>query len=419
MKMKKQLISLIALSMIAITIMYSCKKDDEISPGSASIISFSADGVNGTITESAKIVLLELPPGQDLTAVTPAIVVSAGAKISPASGTTQNFSSPVTYTVTDRSGKVTSMYTVTVTSEAIKSIAFIGMASANTSVAWDALDGSDFDLDDDQTAAHWFDSAYASPARTVSYFSFEDVANGQDLSSFDAIWIQYDGGWWGGEVAQFPNNNNNCLLHETGIDFGTPCADLASNFVTAIKNYYESGGNIFLGNFAGSIVDDIGVVSSSDYAPNNAFGGITVDDGATSSAWGARWSSDVTSPLFKNIITATDAGCAAPYFVLLDAGTLKKNRSNQYNLNFGPWAPNGDSDPLADRRASFIMMTGVTVLVENCGGNEMQMLEWPANGSKGKVIAMLAGTYDWYVGGVPNNGNTKILTKNVLDYLVN
>lgn len=397
--------------------MYSCK-DEKIAPGDAFLISFSADGTNATINEAAKTVTLELAPGKDLTSVTPTIVVSTGATVSPESGKAQNFTTPVAYTVTDRSGTIKSTYTVTVTSEVIKSVAFIGMAAANTNAAWDALDGSDFDLNDDQTAASWFATTYASAARTVTYLSFEDVAGGADLSKFNAIWIQYDGGWWGGEVAQFPNNSKHCLLLETGVGFDTPCATVATNFANAIKAYYQAGGNIFLGNFAGSIVDEIGAVSSPDYAPNNSFGGVAVDAGATSGAWGVRWVKDVTSPLFKNIITSTDANCAAPFFIMLESGTEKKNRSDQYNLNFGPWAPNGDTDPLATRKQAFLTMTGASLMIENCGGNEGLMLEWPASGSKGKVVTVLAGTYDWYVGGKPNNDNIKTLTKNILEYLV-
>lgn len=66
----------------------------------------SIDQVNGTIS-------LELPAG---TAVTfaPVITVSDFAAVSPASGETQDFSKPVTYTVTAQNGAVNT-YTVTVT----------------------------------------------------------------------------------------------------------------------------------------------------------------------------------------------------------------------------------------------------------------------------------------------------------------
>jgi len=417
--MKTQITKLSVLSLMAASVFtFSCKEDEKVSPGDANIISFSIDGVSGTINETEKTVSLELPAGEDVTQLQPTIILSQGATVSPASGASVDFTAPVEYTVTDVSGTVTVDYTVTVSSAALRKIAFLGVASENTSAAWSALAGSDFDLKDDETAAAWFAENMPSATREVAYHSFEDVANGNaDLSAYNAIWIQYDGGWWGGEVAQFPNNANHCIIRESGIGFDTPCAQLAADFVTAIKTYYEAGGNIFLGNYAGSIVDEIGAVSAPEYAPNNSFGGIGVDEGATSGAWGVRWAGATSSPLFNNIVTATDAGCAAPFFILLEAGTLKKNRSNQYNLNFGPWAPNGDTDPLEDRKASFLGLTGATILMENCGENESLMLEWPATGSKGKVITVLSGTYDWYVGGVSNNENIPTLTENILDYL--
>jgi len=402
----------------AVTVFLSCKKDsDTVAPGDAAMISFNVGSTNGTINEGAKTVSIELPSGTDLTKVTPTISLSAGATVTPGSGVETNFTSPVVYTVKDKSGTKSAAYTVTATISSSRKYAFIGQAATNTAAGWDAIKGSDYDLKDDQTAATWFATAMAT-GNTVAYHSFEAVAGGTaDLSTYDAIWIQYDGGWWGGEVAKFPNHPTGCLISSTVPAGGAACSDLANNFVTKVKAYYEAGGNIFLGNYAGSMVDVLGVVSSADHAPNNNFGGVAVDDGATGGAWGVRWSQDVTGPMFANIVTGADPGCAAPFFVMLDAGTLKKNRSNQYNLNFGPWAPNGDADPLQTRKDAFLSMTGGKILMENCGGNEILAVEWVPSGSKGRVITVLGGTYDWYVGGVANNDNIKTLTKNILTYL--
>jgi len=103
---------------------------------------------------------------------------------------------------------------------------------------------------------------------------------------------------------------------------------------------------------------------------------------------------------------------------MLESGTEKKNRSNQYNLNFGPWAPNGDTDPLSQRLAAWKSMTGGIIHMENCGQNEPLYVEWPAKDSKGRVFAILGGTYDWYTGtAVQNNDNHKILTRNALNEL--
>jgi hypothetical protein len=417
-KMRKQL-SWAVMILFAVSLISSCKKD-EVTPGEASIISFKIGDVTGTIDETAKTISAELAAGTDVTALQPVIVVSEGATISPASGTAADFTAPVTYTVTDKSGTVTKQYVVTVVSATLRKIAFIGAAAQNTDAAWSALSGTDYDLMDDKTAANWFMTSMASSTTEVTYMSFETAASATDLSKYHAIWIQFDGGWWGGEVAQFPKNSGNCLLRGDQPINNTNCPDLADNFIGKIKAYYEAGGNLFLGNYAGSIVDELGVVSEAAYAPNNSWGGPTVDDGATASAWMVRWAGDPTSPLFSGITLSTDPGIQAPAFIMVEAGALKKNRSNQYSLNFGPWAPNGDADPLATRKASFATMTGAKILIENGGQNEGQMVMWDATGTKGTVIAALGGTYDWYVGDPVTNGdrNIKILTKNSLNYLV-
>jgi len=405
--------------LLTVSLFQACKKDEE-TPGDAFIISFKVGDVTATINESAKTITADLAPGVDLTAVQPVIIVSEGATVTPASGATANFTSPVTYTVKDKTGTVTNTYTVTLTSAELRKIAFVGQASENTHTAWDAMKGSDFDLMDDETAAKWFFDVMTSEATQTTYLSFEEVAGGADLSQFHAIWVQYDGGWWGGEVAQFPNNPNHCLVAETGVGYDTPCNSLSENFINAIKNYYQNGGNLFLGNYAGSIVDEIGAVSKAEYAPNNAWGGLTVDEGATAGTWNVKWAGDPTSPLFAGIPLVADPGIQAPAFTMVESGALKKNRSNQYSLNFGPWAPNGDADPLATRKANFLSLTGCKILVTNGGENEGQIVMWEASGSKGTIIAALGGTYDWYVGD-PVTGtdrNIKTFTKNGLNYLV-
>ena len=78
------------------------------------ILSFSINGTEGTIDQSLTTVSLELLE-TDLSNLTPTISVSANAEISPASGVAQDFTSPVTYTVTAGNGSMVT-YTVTVSS---------------------------------------------------------------------------------------------------------------------------------------------------------------------------------------------------------------------------------------------------------------------------------------------------------------
>ena len=70
-----------------------------------------AADVNGTIGGTHVAVALTAGP---VTALIPTIAVSAGASVSPASGAAQDFTSPVTYTVTAADSS-TKTYTVTVT----------------------------------------------------------------------------------------------------------------------------------------------------------------------------------------------------------------------------------------------------------------------------------------------------------------
>ncbi|MCR1024375.1 DUF5018 domain-containing protein [Cellulophaga baltica] len=81
------------------------------------ITSFTIDGE--TVNNPATAFTITLPAGTDVTALSPSIT-QTGASISPASGVTQNFTTPVEYTVTAADGS-TQMYSVTVTAPALSS----------------------------------------------------------------------------------------------------------------------------------------------------------------------------------------------------------------------------------------------------------------------------------------------------------
>jgi hypothetical protein len=76
------------------------------------ITQFTISGVDGVIGGSH--IAVSLPSVTDLTSLTPTIAVSAGASVSPDTGVAQDFTSPVTYTVTAADSS-TKTYTVAVT----------------------------------------------------------------------------------------------------------------------------------------------------------------------------------------------------------------------------------------------------------------------------------------------------------------
>ena len=84
--------------------------------------SFEDPPATGVIDGEAKTVAVEVPWGTDVTGLVPTITVSPGAGIDPASGVSQNFTNPVTYTVTAADGTTTADYTVTVSVAANPSV---------------------------------------------------------------------------------------------------------------------------------------------------------------------------------------------------------------------------------------------------------------------------------------------------------
>ncbi len=91
----------------------SCEDNERDSldlSGDVQITSFKLNGVDGTIDEAKKKIKVMMPLGSDLTNLTPAIVASDRAVLSPASGVAQNFTSPIEYRVTN--GNLLAKYSV-------------------------------------------------------------------------------------------------------------------------------------------------------------------------------------------------------------------------------------------------------------------------------------------------------------------
>ncbi len=104
---------LVALALASFTFT-ACSDDDDpaVLSNDATVSAFAFDG--GTVTVTGTNINVTVPFNTDVTSVAPTFTLPAGATASPASGVVQDFSSPVTYTVTAADGTVVT-YTVTVT----------------------------------------------------------------------------------------------------------------------------------------------------------------------------------------------------------------------------------------------------------------------------------------------------------------
>ncbi|NAS32250.1 DUF5018 domain-containing protein [Flavobacteriaceae bacterium R38] len=118
--MKKKLPEKLLFSMLLI-LAFACGSGGDDAPQILSsqkvINSFIISGVNGTINNESNLITGTLEEGISLTSLTPTISISPGATISPASGVSQDFTNPVTYTVTAEDGSTvdyTVIYTGTI-----------------------------------------------------------------------------------------------------------------------------------------------------------------------------------------------------------------------------------------------------------------------------------------------------------------
>ena len=106
----------------------------------ANITSFTVASVTGTIDGSAHTVAVTVPFGTDVTALVPTITLSAGATVDPASGVAQDFTSPVTYTVTAEDGTTTQPWVVTVTVAPAPAPAFTATYPMSANIGSDQFD---------------------------------------------------------------------------------------------------------------------------------------------------------------------------------------------------------------------------------------------------------------------------------------
>lgn len=106
----------------------------------AKLLGFAIDGRQAEIDEAAKTVTLVLPHGTALTSLTPTLTRSSGATYTPAGA--QDFTSPVTYTVTSEDKSATAAYTVTVTA-ASEASGLGSFAVKQGSTAYTVTDGQD------------------------------------------------------------------------------------------------------------------------------------------------------------------------------------------------------------------------------------------------------------------------------------
>ena len=342
------------------------------------ILSFVVAGVTATIDEVNRIIKATIPVNSNLAALAPTITLATGATISPASGTTVNFTNPVVYTV--KKDTATVNYKVTVVTP--ETVAFIGVP---------ATVGA---LTDPEELAAWNWLSSTNPL--ADYVSLTRIQNGTvNLSKYSVIWWHYD------ESQSLPT------------------IALSQNVIQSFKTYYANGGNFLLTTFAASYVDPLGIVPAG-MGPNNAFGGAPAWSD-NSYDWGISYYGYASHPAFAGLPQAPDKPYPTVY--LLAHGTFRLNNTDQWHIG-SDWG--GFATPAIWRQKTGGLDLGSTEWDQN-HTSQVTMAEFPKTSAHGGTIVIAAGAYTWYAYPDPSNlsnqpanselPNIQKLTSNVLGYL--
>ena len=337
------------------------------------------DMYNGTIDQEAKTISVFLPGTEDVHSLVPTIEVSTNASVVPASGVAQDFSEPVTFTVTNNSAR--SVYTVTVTVIDKPKALFLGAASNKDDLDPEAL-----------TACNWM---IANVPGTL-YASFQDIKDGTlDLSECKIMWWHFH---------RHPAVDG----HDQFVDMATEALDAKNQ----IRAFYENGGALLMTRYATNLPSFIGATGDDDWTtPNNCWGGNEDSAELCGGPWDFRiYAGQSGHPLYKDIIMGDDANKV----LCTDAGYYITNSTAQYHIGTD-WGGYDDYNAWTTRTGATIIGVG--------GDGAIVAWEYPAHDGKGGIICIGSGCYDWYsytygAGYVENyHKNIAIMTANAINYL--
>lgn len=427
------------------------------------ITAFKVQQTEGSIEEKTATINIELPFGTDLSSVVPAVSISGGATVSPASGVGVDMKQPVKYRVSN--GNIYSDYTVTATEKK----ALLKFEAAGITAEVDeqnrtvyAVVPNNIDItkiapqitlatgasispasgvvrDFSQPVVYTVTSGAFSvayevtivPASAVASVAFlgsaatrNALVNQDELAAANWLFANFSNVTY----VSFDAIRNNTLNidqfkviwwhHDAAQALPAIAYDVA--VVNRLKAFRSNGGALLLSAYAGQYLDPLGVVPAGK-GPNNVFGDNTPWL-ETNWDWGISFKGNTGHPIFQGLTLTGDKPYPTAY--TLAKGTFRLNHSAIWKVN--EWGGYGST-------ANWRSQTGGIDLAstewDEDRGNHVTIAEFPRTAINGPVIAIVAGCYDWYNEPNPANGNPSApngfsanverLTKNTIQYLSN
>ena len=423
----------------------------------SNVTAFKINEVAGTIDQVTGKINVTMPYGSDITAVTPEIVLQAGATSNLDVSTPINFTNPVTFRVVN--GNLFKDYTVTtVVLSPIKSFKINGVAATinDLSKTITMTLPENTDLKTLKPVIELTEGVSISPASgaTIDFtnqVTFVVTSNGKSVNYTANVGVPVTGlvvaflgtaatraeitnmdeitaaNWFfatfsGAKYISFDSILNGADISDVDViwwhfDSATNLPSVAYNPVvtTALKNFRSNGGNLLLTSFASQYVDSLGIVPSGK-GPNNVFGDFPPNGFVDGNSWGMSFVGHENHPIFEGLVTY-EAGKAN----LLQSGTFRLNHTAWWFLPEWGGYNNGEG---------WRNQTGGTNLASEAWDNALDgrvtIAEFPNTGTDKNVIVISMGAYDWYnetnSSGVPSQANEfinniKFLTQNSINYL--
>lgn len=351
--------------------------------GDCSVEAFALDGIQATIDQKTRTVVVELPQVYETSAMKVTdLKLSAGATADIAVGDVIDMGAAHIIHVSN--GSVFLDWELTVRHEkvAIRPTAvFVGAAATKDELDLEA-----------KTACQWMLDQYAD----ARYASFDDIRDGIcDLSDCKLIWWHWhvDGGVDG---------------HDGFLAKGEDVLSIKNQ----LQAYYQAGGSLLLTRYAVHLPSFIGVTGSDEWTtPNNCWGGNENDAELCGGPWSFKmYAGQEGHALYHGLV----AGDVANEVYCTDAGYHITNSTAQYHIG-GDWGG-------YDNNAAWESRTGGTIIGVG-GDGAVVAWEYPAHDGKGAVLCIGSGCFDWYSytlepGYVEHfHQNIAIMAKNAIDYL--
>ena len=180
---------------------------------------FAALSIDGQIDQNSRKITIKVPTAQDVTQLTPTLTLSEKATVSPASGTQQNFTNPVNYTVTAEDGSK-QVYEVKVEKENVGG----GKACLLTRVDF-TNPGNDlpthitFDYDQEGRVSRIINSWTNQPDATAefTYNSNGEIRSYKNTALWTSLTFEVRPVYEGGKVTKMQYFNNGTLSEEVKI----------------------------------------------------------------------------------------------------------------------------------------------------------------------------------------------------------